>query len=161
MKSDEVQFVAIPVFSNSHIREQLQKLGDKSDPEHAKCLRSLIFINCGGNIDMTQQLIYKEREEVCIYILDSHRPIEHHNLNDEGRVYVIHDGCKSLDEFPSKEDDQIREELGDYHQYEEEDSDYDSEDEENSEQLEAKRELEELKDREDGEDDLDQEAGDD
>lgn len=41
-----------------------------------------------------------------MYMIDSHRPIEHHNVNEDlNRVFVIHDGCKSLDEYPSKEDD--------------------------------------------------------
>jgi hypothetical protein len=54
LKSDEVLFTAVPVFSNTHIREQMNKLGTKGSPEYAQYLRSLIFINCGGNIDMTK-----------------------------------------------------------------------------------------------------------
>lgn len=156
LKSDEVQFVTIPVFSTSHITEQMRKLGDKSDSEYATYARSLVFINCGGNIDMTQQLIYQQRKEVKMYMLDSHRPYHHHNINEDlNRVFVIHDGCKSFEDYPSKEDDQIKEQFGGSDQgSEEEDSDYDSE-AENSEQQEAKRELEELKDREDGEDGAD------
>jgi len=52
LKSDEVQFVAIPVFSNRHLVDELKKLADSN------YLRSLIFINCGGNLDMTQQWMY-------------------------------------------------------------------------------------------------------
>lgn len=47
LKSDEVQFVSIPVFSKLHIISELRKLSD------SKYLRSLIFINCGGDIDMS------------------------------------------------------------------------------------------------------------
>lgn len=119
--------MAIPVFSNTHIKEQLHKLGDKGDQEYAQYMRSLVFINCGGNIDMTKQTIYQQRKEVKMYMLDSHRPYNHHNINEElNRVFVIHDGCKSLNEFPSKEDDKIREQFG-AEDNEESDSDYDSE----------------------------------
>jgi hypothetical protein len=48
LKSDEVQFVAIPVFSNKHITSEIKKLADQ------KYLRSMVFINCGGVIDMTE-----------------------------------------------------------------------------------------------------------
>lgn len=83
-------------------------------------------------------------------MLDSHRPYDHHNVNeDRQRVIVIHDGCRSLDEYPSLEDDRIREQIGDDNANEDEDSEYDSE-ADNSEQQEALRELEELKDREEG-----------
>ena len=48
LKSDEVQFVAIPVFSKRTLVEELKKLND------SQYLRSMVFINCGGTLDMTR-----------------------------------------------------------------------------------------------------------
>lgn len=105
LKSDEVQYVAIPVFSNSHIQRELEKLAD------AKYLRTLIFINCGGYIDMTSQWFY-ERSNIKCYLSDSHRPYNHRNVNDDQqKIFVVHDGCKSFDECPTAEDDRIYHEI--------------------------------------------------
>lgn len=76
LKSDEVQFVAIPVFSNDHIMKELALLED------AKFVRSLIFINCGGVLNMTEQPFY-EKEDIKCYLMDCHRPYDHRNINDE------------------------------------------------------------------------------
>ena len=54
LKSDEVQFVVIPVFSKMHIISELRKLSD------SKYLRSLMFINCGGDLDMSAQWFYEK-----------------------------------------------------------------------------------------------------
>lgn len=55
LKADEVQFSVVPVFSNRHINAELSKL---TDPEEGRFLRSLLFINCGGNIDLASKQIF-------------------------------------------------------------------------------------------------------
>lgn len=46
------------------------------------------------------------------YVIDSHRPIYHMNVNDESqKIIVINDGCKSFVECPSHEDYQMYQEL--------------------------------------------------
>ena len=93
------------MFSNRHIKEELLKLRD------SQFLRSLLFINCGGYLDMTDQW-FKNAPKVKCYLIDSHRPYNHNNVNDESnKVFVIHDGCRSFDECPTKEDDRMYEEL--------------------------------------------------
>jgi hypothetical protein len=52
-----VQYIAIPVFSNKHIEQELKKIEDNIETE-AKFLKSLLFINCGGSIDMTSKSLY-------------------------------------------------------------------------------------------------------
>lgn len=99
MKSDEVQFVAIPVFSNSHIYSELNEL------KSSNYLRSIIFINCAGSLDLTKHWIY-QRENVKCYLMDCHRPFNHKIVNeDQSKLFIIHDGCKSFDECPTAEED--------------------------------------------------------
>lgn len=52
LKSDEVQFVSIPVFSNKDIEGEIKKLSEQT------YLRSMVFINCGGTFDFTEQWMY-------------------------------------------------------------------------------------------------------
>jgi cell division control protein 45 len=144
LKSDEVQFVVIPVFSKMHIIAELRKLSD------SKYLRSLMFINCGGDIDMSSQW-FNESSEIKTYIMDCHRPYFHGNVNDqESKIFVIHDGCKSFEECPTNDDDRIYGELCEG-ESEEEDEGSDSDD--FSDVEDAKKELNDLKDSDEEQDD--------
>lgn len=50
--------------------------------------------------------------DVKAYIIDSHRPIFHMNVNDDtSKIVIINDGCKSYGECPSLEDFQVYQEL--------------------------------------------------
>ena len=101
--------MAIPVFSRKYIIDEMAKLADLEKQE-ATYLRSLIFINCGGSLDMTAFPLYRDRKEVKIYMIDSHRPYQHRNVNEDlNRVFVIHDGCRSFAECPSKADETLKE----------------------------------------------------
>ena len=78
LKKDHVLHTCVPVFSNSHLLSELAKL------ESLSCLRSLVFINCGGSINLTTQKFYTRQESnVTAYLFDSHRPFHHCNINDE------------------------------------------------------------------------------
>jgi len=101
LKSDEVQFVIIPVFSNTHLGQEIEKLSS-----FREVLRSMIFLNCGGSCDMTSYWSYPQDEDddvnVTAYIFDSHRPFCHNNVNDQTkRVQCVDDGCKSFAECPT------------------------------------------------------------
>jgi len=67
-----------------------------------------VFINCGGNLDLQKEWFYESQFDVKAYIIDSHRPIYHMNVNDDtSKIVVIDDGCKSFIECPSLEDFQL------------------------------------------------------
>jgi CDC45-like protein len=88
LKSDEMQYNSIPVFSNIHLLEELKKL---TGNQH---VRSLIFINCGGLIDQTSQWYYSQESEVQSFVFDAHRPFHHNNIIDVARkICIVHDGC--------------------------------------------------------------------
>jgi cell division control protein 45 len=145
LKSDEVQFVVIPVFSKMHIMAELRKLSD------SKYLRSLLFINCGGDIDMSSQWFF-DSSDIKTYIMDCHRPYFHGNVNDpDSKIFVIHDGCKSFDECPTTDDDRIYGELCEGDSEEEDEGSDDSDD--FSDVEDAKKELDDLKDSDEGEQD--------
>ena len=92
-------------------------------------IRSLIFLNCGGSIDLTREWFYASEEcRAQAYLIDSHRPYWHLNVIDENKkIYVIHDGCKSFSECPTEEDARI---LNDLQGDDSEDDDDDSDSEE-------------------------------
>jgi len=48
-----VQFAQIPVFSNGHLEQEIKKLSSQQ-----YVIRSLIFLNCGGTLDLTTQWFY-------------------------------------------------------------------------------------------------------
>ena len=130
------------MFSNSGIQQELSKLRDSI------YVRSLIFINCGGWLDLTKNWFHAN-EQIKSYLIDYHRPINHNNINDKHKICVIHDGCQSLDDCPNENDDSIyREYLNDNDN--ELSDEYDSE---YSDLQEAKEELEELKDSQEQDDD--------
>jgi hypothetical protein len=95
MKEDEVMFSVNPVFSRKSIAEELLKIS-----KEAKELKSLIFLNCGADIDLSQTDIYKVTD-ASFYLVDSHRPIHHKNINAE-KIFVIQDHCPSFEECPTK-----------------------------------------------------------
>ena len=78
-----------------------------------QAVSSLVFINCGGNINLQKEWFYSEEHaDVRAYVIDSHRPILHMNVNDQSqKVIVIDDGCKSFQECPTQEDFQLFQEL--------------------------------------------------
>ena len=67
---------------------------------------TMVFINCGGMINLTQMWFYQQPEpSIKCLILDSHRPYNHENIIDPKQaIIIIHDGCKSFEEYPTQED---------------------------------------------------------
>jgi len=132
-----MQYNSIPVFSNLNLLEELKKL--QSSPH----VRSLIFLNCGGLLDLTSLWYYAPDSQVECFIFDSHRPFHHNNIIDISRkVYIIHDGCESFDKYPTHEDFQFLSEMQD----DEDDEEDEVYDEDESDKEEAKEELNDLKD---------------
>lgn len=98
--------MTVPVFSRSHLRKELEKL-----KQFSSVLRSLLFLNCGGSIDLTEQWFY-EVEGCTSYLIDYHRPFHHNNLIDlSQKIFVFDDGCNSFRECPSEEDVRVFYEL--------------------------------------------------
>lgn len=102
LRQDEVRFVTIPVFSNTLLSQKIAEVRTMSE-----AISSLIFINCGGNLNLQKEWFFTEAHDVKAYVIDSHRPILHTNVNNDDesqRIIVIDDGCKSFEECPTHED---------------------------------------------------------
>jgi len=51
-----------------------------------KQLQSMVFLNCGGGLDLTEKWFVAEKTSVRAYVFDNHRPIHHHNIADKNNV---------------------------------------------------------------------------
>ena len=134
-----MQYNCIPVFSNVHMVQELKKL------EGNAFVRSILFVNCGGLIDQSSMWYYTAQSRVQVFIFDSHRPFHHSNIIDGLRkIYIVHDGCKSFDKYPTAEDVQILQELAD--EEDDDEDEYGEESDHDEDEEEIKEELEDLKD---------------
>ncbi|KAN0034856.1 hypothetical protein ACTFIV_001389 [Dictyostelium citrinum] len=93
-------------------------------------IKSIIMINCGGNIDITNVFTNLNDQQVA-YIIDSHRPYSINNINNESSVLIIDDGTYI-------EQDELQQ-LSDDSEFEDEDEDLEIEEE--SEEAEEETEL--------------------
>ncbi|KAI8394143.1 CDC45 family [Radiomyces spectabilis] len=83
LKSDIIQHKIVPVAGYKDLMKANEEL-IKKDLD----LRSVILINCGGLVDITQYI--QVSEQVNIYIIDSHRPLNLDNaVHDNRNVFVF------------------------------------------------------------------------
>jgi cell division control protein 45 len=78
----------------------------KSYDEEDAITRYIVLVNCGASEDIAGVLDLAQRQNVCVIIFDSHRPVMHlaNDGNHESQVYVIMDAEAegvSLDDIPS------------------------------------------------------------
>ncbi len=66
----------VPVFSMTHLDREIKKL-----EQFKSVIRSVIFLNCGGALDLTTTWFYAE-EHCYAYLIDYHRPFHHSNMID-------------------------------------------------------------------------------
>lgn len=50
--------------------------------------KSIILLNCGNVYDMSEFV----KGDIKFFIFDSHKPINHNNVNNEKSIYIIDDG---------------------------------------------------------------------
>ena len=78
----------------------------KSYDEDDDVTRYIVLVNCGASEDIAGVLELAKRQNVCVIIFDSHRPVMHlaNDGNHESQVYVIMDAEAegvSLEDIPS------------------------------------------------------------
>ena len=94
------------MFSSRHLVKEINKL--QEDPSCTKTKSTYIFLNCGGQIDITETWFYQHEKQIAIYVFDSHRPYHHNNMIDIAKkLHIIDDGCPSLNSYPTPEDIKI------------------------------------------------------
>ncbi|SCV00180.1 LAME_0G08064g1_1 [Lachancea meyersii CBS 8951] len=90
-KKELIQLQLVPVFGYAELKTFYQKLDDN--------INSVIFIGCGGMIDIEAYLEIEDQDEEQdtrtgrkIYVLDTHRPWNLHNLFGSRMVTCFDDG---------------------------------------------------------------------
>lgn len=105
----------LPVSRYQEIIDDFVKAYDDED----EIIRYLILVNCGASEDISGVLDLSKRPNVCVIILDSHRPVMHlaNDKDPQSQVYVILDAEAehvSLDDIPFAYDFDDMEEDGTY-----------------------------------------------
>ncbi|KAG0006620.1 hypothetical protein BGZ65_005965 [Modicella reniformis] len=141
LKSDCISYVVVPVAGMDDIRSEVKNM--------SSFIRSIVMLNCGGLFNLEDYI--EMTEEVTIYILDSHRPVNLRNAFWNNEVIVFHEADLDKELVQEKEaiifteeheyesrnghgpdsDDDLEE--GDRDEDEDEDEDGDDEDDEGDE----------------------------
>ncbi|KRX06630.1 hypothetical protein PPERSA_13109 [Pseudocohnilembus persalinus] len=101
LKSEGVLFNVYPCQGYQHLEQIIEDLKELEN------LRSILFINCGALIDLTQSWFAQNDRKIKAYILDNHRPIQHENILSERKIIVVDDEISNLDNCPTQEDIQL------------------------------------------------------
>lgn len=80
LKSDNVQFILVPVLSFSQLDSEFEALKAKEN------VRSLVFINCAAQVDLSSKWFASAESKVKCYLVESHRPVHHNNVNSHNKV---------------------------------------------------------------------------
>ncbi|KAI8363401.1 CDC45 family [Mortierella sp. GBAus27b] len=93
LKSDCIMYVVVPVAGMEDIRSEMRNMSSS--------IRSILMLNCGGlfNLDEYVEL----SEEVTIYVLDNHRPVNLRNAFWNNEVIVFHETDLDRDLAQEKE----------------------------------------------------------
>ena len=125
-KSDIIPYEIIPILNTENLTNQLENL-----KTYTFEIIGMIFINCVGQIDLTNYWFYKKSsKDILILITDSRRPIYHKLINDKSIFVLIDDLEYDISNCPSNEDyDNFENE--DFESNENEDNDNKNDDGEN------------------------------
>ncbi|KAJ0392763.1 hypothetical protein P43SY_007474 [Pythium insidiosum] len=127
-KADFLSYTLLPVRGYEDIlRIRDTRLRDAEGNVKASDLRSVVMINCGAIVNVTQLLLLPR--EVKCYIFDSHRPIHLANIYDANQqIVVFDDGAQSIDDFPADGSDIDNDDLDASDEDEEDEEDGDDDD---------------------------------
>lgn len=57
--------------------------------KQSKTLRSIVMLNCGGSVDLFEELRLYEKPELITYVIDSHRPFHPNNVGNVNQVRLV------------------------------------------------------------------------
>ena len=80
LRSDNIQYILIPVLSFTQLEAEFEALKSKDK------IKTLVFINCGAQLDLTTKWFASSESKVKCYLFDSHRPVHHNNINAHNKV---------------------------------------------------------------------------
>lgn len=91
LRTDNVAYSLVPVSGYSHASALLRALSESNND-----IRSVVLINCGAIVNVTNLLPWDRLNLTC-YVIDSHRPIHLANIYERERVFVLHDEEEDMD----------------------------------------------------------------
>ncbi|CEO97713.1 Cell division control protein 45 [Plasmodiophora brassicae] len=94
LRMDHLLYKVVPVASYDDL---LRSVGAVDD-----AVKSIIMINCGANINLKAEL--PPRDDLHVYVLDSHRPYHLTNVHPNNTSIVCLDGSIEPPAFPSDDD---------------------------------------------------------
>jgi cell division control protein 45 len=107
LRADNIRYEVIPVMNYSMIEKKFEDLRSMYENNNQKDISAFFMINCGGSKDMTQ-CWFTNYDIECI-IVDTHRPINHKNVNINRSIILINDNQYELENCPTNEDfDQLQ-----------------------------------------------------
>lgn len=119
IRVDSIKFEIIPVFNYENLEKKIEDYRKSYDKN--KDIGSIVMLNCGGTLDLTNHWFTDPINNILTLIIDSHRPISHNNIHHEYIVF-IDDSKYNLENVPKEEE--LREvKEADSDEY---DSDYDN-----------------------------------
>ncbi|KAG0303655.1 hypothetical protein BGZ98_006426 [Dissophora globulifera] len=81
LKSDSISYVVVPVAGIEDVRSEVKAMSSS--------IRSIVMLNCGGLFNLEDYI--DMTDEVTIYLLDSHRPVNLRNAFWNNEIIVFHE----------------------------------------------------------------------
>ncbi|KAG0212915.1 hypothetical protein BGX28_005377 [Mortierella sp. GBA30] len=81
LKSDCISYVVVPVAGMDDVQSEVKNMSPS--------IRSILMLNCGGLFDLEEH--FELSEDITIYILDSHRPVNLRNAFWNNEIIVFHE----------------------------------------------------------------------
>ncbi|RUS21570.1 CDC45-like protein-domain-containing protein [Endogone sp. FLAS-F59071] len=85
LKADYIAHKVVPVSGYTDLSKANQNLIENNEE-----LRTIVMLNCGGLVDLSE--FFTLSPEVTLYVIDSHRPHNLHNVFGSGQIVVLDDG---------------------------------------------------------------------
>ena len=102
LASDHVQFLIVPLLEVSDVEDMVEEYLSPESPG-VKDLRSLVFINVCGGLDLLEMLPLQEdwAAHLLVYVWDCHRPLHVNNVYDQQSIICVDDGRLDMSLVPS------------------------------------------------------------
>ncbi|KAF9986418.1 hypothetical protein BGZ75_001842 [Mortierella antarctica] len=81
LKSDCISYVVVPVAGMDDVRSEVKNMSSS--------IRSILMLNCGGLFNLEEYI--ELSEDITIYVLDSHRPVNLRNAFWNNEIIVFHE----------------------------------------------------------------------
>lgn len=99
-QTDIIPYEIIPIENYNELADKLNQKKLSSIP-----LLGIVIINCLGDNDLTKFWFYEETgNEVTCLVVDSRRPCNHRNINDNKKIIIINDDLHNLAFCPTNQE---------------------------------------------------------